>query len=96
MKFIKKHFLYFKNIFFLYIKITNNYHQKHKGRLRKEARVRYQNLSEEEKNKRQKSPKKDMKILLKKKKKSCNKNLSEEQKQGLVEYRRNYYLTHNK
>ena len=46
-----------KNIFinfFLYIKITNNYYQKHKERLRKEAREKYQNLSEEEKGKRQK------------------------------------------
>ena len=30
------------------------------------------------------------------KEKTCNKNLSEEKKQKLVEYRRNYYLTHNK
>ena len=46
-----------KNIFinfFLYIKITNNYYQKHKERLRKEAREKYQNLSEEEKGQRQK------------------------------------------
>ena len=46
-----------KNIFinfFLYIKITNNYYQKHKERLRKEAREKYQNLSEEEKGKSQK------------------------------------------
>ena len=31
--------------------MTNNYYQNHKERLRKEARVRYQNLSEEEKDK---------------------------------------------
>ena len=46
-----------KNIFinfFLYIKITNNYYQKHKERLRKEAREKYQNLSEEENGKSQK------------------------------------------
>ena len=46
-----------KNIFinfFLYIKITNNYYQKHMERLRKEAREKYQNLSEEEKGKSQK------------------------------------------
>ena len=34
--------------------MTNNYDQKHKERLRKEARERYQNLSEEEKDKRRK------------------------------------------
>ena len=26
----------------------------------------------------------------------CNKNLSKEQKEKLVEYRRNYYIMHNK
>ena len=39
-------------VFFLYRKMTNNYCQKHKERLRKEARKKYQNLSEEEKDKR--------------------------------------------
>ena len=34
--------------------MTNNYYQKRKERLRKEARERYLNLSENEKNKRQK------------------------------------------
>ena len=56
--------------------MTNNYYQNHKERLRKEARVRYQNLTEEEKEK------------------SSNKNLSEEEKKTLAQYRRNYYLTH--
>ena len=51
MKKIKKYFLI---IFFAYIKMVNKYYQKHKERLRKEARERYQNLSEEEKDKRQK------------------------------------------
>ena len=32
--------------------MTNNYHQKHKERLRKEAPKKCQNLSEEEKDKR--------------------------------------------
>ena len=32
--------------------MVNKYHQKHKERLRKEARERYRNLSEEEKDKR--------------------------------------------
>ena len=34
--------------------MTNKYYQKQKEKLRKEARERYQNLSEEEKDKRQK------------------------------------------
>ena len=34
--------------------MVNKYYQKHKERLRKEARERYQNLSEKEKDKRQK------------------------------------------
>ena len=38
----------------MFIKMTNNNYQKHKERLRKEAREKYQNLSEEKKNKRQK------------------------------------------
>ena len=49
--------------------MTNNYYQKHNERLWKEARERYQTLFEEEKEKGQKGPKKDIKILLKKKKK---------------------------
>ena len=38
-------------ILFLYIKMVNEYYQKHKERLQKETRGRYQNLSEEERNK---------------------------------------------
>ena len=34
--------------------MVNKYYQKHKERLRKEARERFQNLSEEEKDKRRK------------------------------------------
>ena len=49
--------------------MVNKYYQKHKERLRKEARAIYQNLSEEEKDKRQKKLEKDITILLKKKKK---------------------------
>ena len=37
--------------FFLYIKMVNKYYQKHKEKLQKESRERYQNLSEEEKEK---------------------------------------------
>ena len=48
---IKNQWKYFYK-FFLYIKIRNNYYQKHKEKLRKESQERYQNLSEEEKDKR--------------------------------------------
>ena len=51
--------------FFLYIKMLNNYYQKHKENLQKEACERYQNLSLKEKDKRQKRPEKHIKILLK-------------------------------
>ena len=79
--------------------MANKYYQKNKEKLRKEARERYQNLSEEEKEKRQKRLKTDIKIFPKKKKerqyhRDRNKNLSEEGKQKKVEYMRNYYLTH--
>ena len=75
--------------------MKNSYYQKHKEK--------YQNLSEQEKNKGKKRPKKGVKILLnKKQEKNCqyhlegNKNLSEEERKKLVEYRRNYYITNNK
>ena len=54
------------------------------------------------KQKDKKRPKKDIKTLMKKEKKKCqyycsrNQSLSKEQNQMLVEYRRNYYVTHNK
>ena len=61
IKKIKKDLIFF----FLYIKMTNNYYQEHKEQLRKEARERYQNLSKEEKDKKQKSLEIDIKIFLK-------------------------------
>ena len=60
--------------------MVHKYYQKHKERLQKEACERYQHLSEEEKDKRQKKPQKDIKILLKKKKEkiiSIIRNVSE-------------------
>ena len=60
-KFKKSHITYIahtkKKVFiisFLYIKMTNNYYEKNKEKLRKKAPERYQSLSEEEKDKRQK------------------------------------------
>ena len=49
--------------------MANKYYQKHKERLQKEARERYQNLSKKEKGKMQEKPKNDIESLLKKKKK---------------------------
>ena len=44
--------MFFLNFFFyIYIKMTNNYHQKNKEKLSKNARERHQNFSEEEKGK---------------------------------------------
>ena len=52
--------------------MTNKYHQKHKERLRKEARKKYQNLSKEEKDKRRK------------KAQERYQNLTEEEKKGVI------------
>ena len=49
--------------------MVNKHYQKNKDRLRQEARERYQNLSEEKKEKRRKRPETDIKIFLKKKSK---------------------------
>ena len=49
------------NLLSIYKK-TNNYYQKDKERHRKEARKKYQNLSKEEKDKKRKRLKKDIKI----------------------------------
>ena len=50
--------------------MVTKYYQKHKKRLQKEARERYQNLSEEGKDKRRKKSKIDIKMTPKKKNKS--------------------------
>ena len=61
--------------------MKNKYHQKQKERLRKEVCETCQNLFKEVKGKmRKKGPRKISK--------------SEEQKQKLLEYMRNYYLAH--
>ena len=62
-------FFLISNFFFVYINVVNKYYQKHKENLGKEAPERYQDLSEEEKDKGKKRLEKDVKILLKKKKK---------------------------
>ena len=65
--------------------MTNKYYQKHKARLRKEVRKRYQNLSEEEKDKTAKKNVRDR-----------YQNIPEEKKQKLREYMKKYYLAHKK
>ena len=62
--------------------MVNKYYQKHKEKLQKEARERYQNLSEEEKEKKRQYHR------------ARNKNLSEEEKVKKVEYIRICYLAH--
>ena len=64
--------------------MVNKYYQKNKEKLQNEARERYQNLSEEEKEKKCQY--------------HCDrtKNLSEEEKQKKVEYMGNYYLSSRK
>ena len=64
--------------------MVNKYYQKHKEKLQKEARERYQNLSEEEKDERQKNVP------------DRYQNLPEEQKQKLLEYMKKYYLAQKK
>ena len=86
----KSHFEAYKNIFYKffvcmyikmvynynYIKMVNKYYQKNKEKLQKEARERYQNLSEEEKEKRQKMAR------------DRYQNLSEEEREKKHQYHR--------
>ena len=67
--------------------MVDKYYKKNKEKIRKEAHKRYQNLSEEEKEKIEKRSETDIKIFLKRKKekrrqyyREYNKNLSEEEK----------------
>ena len=56
--------------------------KKVKRKKQKKARERYQTFTEKEKK---------ASVYW-----ECNKTFSKEQKQKLVEYRKNYYITHNK
>ena len=64
--------------------MTKKCYQKNNEKCRKETREKYQNLSEEEKNKRRQ------------KVKERYQNLHEKQKQKLLEYIKNYCLAHKK
>ena len=57
--------------------MTNKYYQKHKERLRKEAREKYQNLSKEEKDKKRKNARERYQ------------NFPKEQKQKLLQHVKN-------
>ena len=82
-------------MFFLYIKMVNNYYQKHEERLRKEAREKYQNLSEKENGKRQKMTRERCQNFTEEEKETRCQHYQEHKKK-LPEYRNNYYLTHKK
>ena len=79
----------YQKFLYMCIKMVNKYYKKNKEKLQKEARERYQNLSEEEKEKRRK------------KASGRYENLSEENEKrqyhrDQVEYMKNYYLAHKK
>ena len=89
--------VYKKNIylFFVYIEMVNNYYQKHKERVRKEVIERYQDLSEEEKDQiGRKSWEKYQNFTEEEKEKRHQ--YYWEYKEKLLDYRKNYYLTHEK
>ena len=67
--------------------MTSYYYQKHREKLWKEARERYQNLSEEETNKREKDQRNISKFYWKRKRKGVIRIFL---RKNLVEYRRNY------
>ena len=67
----------------LYLKLTNDYYQKHKEKFQKEAHGNYRNISEEKRDKKQKKAQERYQSFTKEEKKlQChrlrNKNLSEE------------------
>ena len=64
--------------------MVNKYYQQNKGKLQKEVRERYQDLSEEVKEKKRRYHP------------DRTKNLSEEEKKKKVGYVRNYYFVHKK
>ena len=75
--------------------MVNKYYQKHKEILRKEARERYQNLSEEEKDKRRKKVR-ERYLNFTKVEKAKMRQYYHERKRKLPDYRRKFYLVHKK
>ena len=82
-------------MFFLYINMVNSSYQKHKGKLRKGARERYQNLSEGENGKRLKKTQERYQKFAEEEKEKRH-QYDQERKQNLPEYRKNCCLTHKK
>ena len=74
--------------------MVNKHYQKHKERLQKQARERYQTLSEEKKDKRQEKAREIYQNLTEEEKKRLR--YYQERKKNLPQYRRNYHLTHKK
>ena len=72
--------------------MINKYYEKHKEKLRKDARERYQNLSKEEKDKRRKKARERYQNFIEEEKEKRG-QYYQERKQKLPKYRRNYYLT---
>ena len=72
--------------------MASYYYQKDREKLCKEARERYQNLSEEETNKREKKTRETYQNYGKRKRKGV---IRISLRKNLVEYRRNYNVAHN-
>ena len=72
--------------------MVNKCYRKHKERLQKEARERYQNLSEEERDRKSKKARERYQNFTQEEK---GRQYYQKLKQKLPEYR-NYYLTHKK
>ena len=75
--------------------MVNKYYQRNKEKLQKEAREKYQNLSEEEKDKKHKYARERQQNFTEEEKEK-SRHYYQEHKRKLPEYRRNYYLAHNK
>ena len=76
--------------------MVNKYYQKHKQKWQEKARERYQNLSEEEKDKRKKKKAQERYRNFTEEKKGKRRQYYQERKQKLTDYRRNDHLTHKK
>ena len=78
-------------MFFSIKEKLNKYYQKHKERLRKEPRERYQNLSVKEKDKRQKMARERYQNFTEEEEEK-RRQYSQQRKKKLPDYRKNYYL----
>ena len=77
--------------------MTNNYYQKHKEKFSKKHVKDFKIFLKRKRKGREKGPRK-IPQSEEEKERNCqyDNNLSEDQKQKLVDYMRNYYLTHKK